>query len=1147
MLERGVATELIAISKGQRRRLQAINMDTQTPVGSLDAWLHGCPASAAPPRALKSPFPVEARRERSKTLSEPMPIPRLHNSHCARAPCCHCLADGDGFMVPGEAHGRMLVNISDPTQMQLESPIDCVLESEGTVRCGRFAASPSDPLSSALISRQAALAIQSVVVGNAVSAAAQCAPLPCPCKARSPFAAAQESCSTKPKLDTAALTLSCNRSTPCPDVGQDLTSVGAFTHSNPVSASTLTIYEAQLNLGCCDTEATTRYGRLFPTVGARSDAQPISRGPSRSLASPTHFIDTAASLPAMPARATVSLASLCTALSSPASHVTLAGANSRCCSYKGSKVQAAAAAPATVISAVGAADAATAAFSRTLASPPETSNRTAADSAATPCLLPYIGGPQYDKSTLCTAAVAALLPPIERNNLEGEAALSSRAASYLPILMLAHQVGSLDAWLESPYPGCGIGIPALQVCQGQTRSRSMLGGPSRSLPTPDCATASMNAVRTITCKSTSQDAAGQTASTTPAPDSLQLPLMLSSQTDTYFVVSRGTCSFKRKSLLSEQLRKATSLPQTNIISSDQSPKASAGLGKDPDVLTDKGNAPERLVAGACVLSHKDPTAHSPDGPAAPVCSSSISSGSRVAAAKLQPEKPAGLHSRCSNISTSRASPFSNKQPLLMVLGSCSEDIDAGSSACGGGGSLCCSSSAGCYSSSSNILHYSRGDRDDGSNEPLYLQPQPQRLLPLLQQDQYPGSGGTLRAAACTATAAAAGPPGEPSPPPHVEATQRAVSTGQCQEPQGFGGLLERGPSSDLWSPQLGQTVPPCHTAPDTPPAPLAPALISAMSSPATATASFSPAHVARASAATTTTSSTPEDKSRNGLESCRGVKDDVPGGGGGGNGGADSEAAAGSATDLTSGGDESCPGSKSQSNAVQLAVAAHLATACVDVASNTVAAEAERPSEEGEHQPAGVEEGSRRGPRGVCFASLFETVLVLPATTDSGGGGGAHRVVRPFGVMDEQTLLRHSRSMGHGVVGLDRSRSLGGLGGSLDAMAAVGANAGWPETSIDARLRDVVNARRSFDVSKAMSMSRASGGGSSRRGGGFFGATAALEAEVPPVMYEGTVRHGLPRKAAAAALARTTSQPISDAVIRPLLFAEEVAEDPTEA
>ncbi|GIL81137.1 hypothetical protein Vretifemale_10051 [Volvox reticuliferus] len=80
-----------------------------------------------------------------------------------------------------------------------------------------------------------------------------------------------------------------------------------------------------------------------------------------------------------------------------------------------------------------------------------------------------------------------------------------------------------------------------------------------------------------------------------------------------------------------------------------------------------------------------------------------------------------------------------------------------------------------------------------------------------------------------------------------------------------------------------------------------------------------------------------------------------------------------------------------------------------------------------------------------------------------------------------------------------------------------------PTAGIDVCLGDVVNARRSFDVSKALSRTRSSGASGSR--GSING---LLEADVDPAMYEGTVRRGLPRKAAAAA--RTMSQPIPESV-----------------
>ncbi|GLI60811.1 hypothetical protein VaNZ11_002917 [Volvox africanus] len=143
-----------------------------------------------------------------------------------------------------------------------------------------------------------------------------------------------------------------------------------------------------------------RCDSLHSVAGPRSVAQPICRVPSRGVASPTRFIDTGSSLPAMATQG-ASLASLCTVLSSPASHMTLATAKSRC-SFGEPKVSAE---DNTTVT-----EAAAAAFGRSMTWAPES-----AKSEVSSGLLPSISVSQNDRTALSffgQPETTVALPPI---------------------------------------------------------------------------------------------------------------------------------------------------------------------------------------------------------------------------------------------------------------------------------------------------------------------------------------------------------------------------------------------------------------------------------------------------------------------------------------------------------------------------------------------------------------------------------------------------------------------------------------------------------------------------------------------------------------------------------------------------------------
>ncbi|GLC42412.1 hypothetical protein PLESTB_001095800 [Pleodorina starrii] len=833
--------------------------------------------------------------------------------------------------------------------------------------------------------------------------------------------------------------------------------------------------------------------------------------------------------------------------------------------------------------------------------------------------------------------------------------------------MPAHQVGSLDAWLGSPFANGGIGVPAIQFFQGQsTRSRSFRSGPSRPVPMAERKPANkLSCAVDAHAGSDGEGEAVQLASTSAAMEIADASLSPATTIDNLLDRSYGFCvsprmatSPKRKSLLSEQLRTASSLPLAawhqphpkeadgendgNVImyacrslgsaqagNRDYGKRLGANLQSTSASLDAPSTARWLLDKTIPAINNHSPEAQgaSPSAEAGsldlqvfPVGGglSGLSDGSRGSGSGGGGGGSAGAESRFRNAS------YGSK---LLVLGSM--DADA-SSACGGGGgscSLACSSSAGCYSSGSNVLqYYSCRDRDDccasggccASGEQLECA----RSLLL----SHPAVSAAAVSVAATGAGAADGA---------VRMARRARSPHPKEQQQCPDGLLER-PAA-----RKPSSLPQPGTATD------ALSLSTALSSPSPCGAGAFPA----SSTATTTTSIAfatggasevsggclaADDDEDDDDEDDTAADDDDP---------VDARTVC-SATDLVSstlGTTDSGMGC----TAVRMAVATHLASAPLDVAAVTepgadsaaaatppappfgplsplplslpdlegagspaggsataaVAAVAakllgtgdgssgdgalagceekqqqqqqpvpaaeqashmsvlslrppsqlepadvpqpphpggEAPGKVGgrpplerhwsEALPAGLE-GSRRGGRGVSYASLFSTVIVLPAGGGSGGGGGGGGATAHLGSdaaadpYNAGVCLQHSLSMG----------SVAGRRG--DVWSGHGADGADGAAASDAWLRDLVNARRSFDVSKTLSRGRAASGaeaGGSRGGSRGGSIHELLEADVAPAMYEGTVRRGLPRRA--APLSRTMSQPVTEEMLRSCLL-----------
>ncbi|GLC38153.1 hypothetical protein PLESTF_001894800 [Pleodorina starrii] len=180
-----------------------------------------------------------------------------------------------------------------------------------------------------------------------------------------------------------------------------------------------------------DEERTMHHGRLRSAACMKSDAQPITRAACHGLGGPSNFLGSAASLPARATQAAVSLESLCTALSSPAAHVTLATAYTRCLYSNEPKIQLPADSAAAAV-------AVAAAFSRsmtTLPSLPETSSSSSSSlsgASSNGCLFPYIGCWNYDKlavgTSIDSSGPRSLLPPIGVSNGHRESDTAAAAS-----------------------------------------------------------------------------------------------------------------------------------------------------------------------------------------------------------------------------------------------------------------------------------------------------------------------------------------------------------------------------------------------------------------------------------------------------------------------------------------------------------------------------------------------------------------------------------------------------------------------------------------------------------------------------------------------------------------------------------------------
>ncbi|GIL50556.1 hypothetical protein Vafri_6720 [Volvox africanus] len=814
--------------------------------------------------------------------------------------------------------------------------------------------------------------------------------------------------------------------------------------------------------------------------------------------------------------------------------------------------------------------------------------------------------------------------------------------------MPAHQVGSLDSWLESPSNSCGLGRPLFQVCQ--TRPRTFLGGSSKSVPVEDCAIS----LGTNNKGNNGPRDVGKPASAYSAVDVANSPRIASVGNDehldgpgTYIVVSRGASSFKRKSLLSEQLRSAASLPLPILPSNIDA----------EDVALETNNP----TTSRTVCTRQRSTAEAPEVTVCGTQLAPLNSSISTTYAKRQasilsvyPRASQGYDETnmlksskggadASPPSTSGASPSSDmygngcgsgdtvsycgeggirvssrSKSLLVLMSAGSMDADA-SSACGGAGSLACSSSTGYFSSSSNVLQY-RGDRDDNSNELLYVQFSSNALM--------------AAAAACTGAGAATCMASLATTEGHTTATLRALS---AEHHKCFGdnlpepAVLAAAPAPVSLSVQGTPVIASPRTtalssAPRETPGPT---VVCAQGNP-------------NASLLTADTIGNTEGDVREGCEDY-----------------CSSSLAVCSATDLISGSPSGSGKEKRPSTVVQLAVAAHIAAVCstakdTDIGNAAIvagqcdilspcmataaeaafsgveagvdssfmllgpgaacaAADPQAPPEQaadlqglmrhrvtlatpagagyggvavtavpavsavaahllmggvegrgasaagaapeptcfeaesrtlnpsmddpaaegmkdrsapqakmhlkfpGEERPklsmeqlagqpgAGSPaepEASPRSPRGIPLSNLFPTVMLVPVTHSF--SHAAH----PYGATGR--TIQHSMS-------LDCRTSGASLWGVEDA--------GEPTTAVAVCLGDAVNARRSFDISTALSRTKSSGVSGSRKS-----INGLLEADIDPAMYEGTVRHGLPRKAAALALARTKSQPVPEEV-----------------
>ncbi|GLI60810.1 hypothetical protein VaNZ11_002916 [Volvox africanus] len=811
--------------------------------------------------------------------------------------------------------------------------------------------------------------------------------------------------------------------------------------------------------------------------------------------------------------------------------------------------------------------------------------------------------------------------------------------------MPAHQVGSLDSWLESPSSPCGLGRPLFQVCQ--TRPRSFIGGSSKSVSVEDCAIS----LGTVNKGNNGPRDVGRSASTSAVVDVADSPLIASNDKHldgpgTYIVVSRGALSFKRKSLLSEQLRSATSLPLPISMSSTIDAEDVALETNNPatsrTACTRQRNTAEAPEAAICVTQRAPlnsciaTTYAKRQASILPVYHISSAGYDEINMLKSS-EVGADAPPPCASAASPNSDMYGNTcgsvntvpyfgedgirvssrgKSLLVLMSAGSMDADA-SSACGGVGSLACSSSTGYFSSSSNVLQYYRGDRDDNSNEPLYMQFSSNALM--------------AAAAACTGVGAATCMASLGSTEGHTTATLRALSAEQhkCFD----NNLPERAvlaaAPSPLSLPLEGTPAigPPLITAlSSTPRETLVPSVVGAQENPSAT------------SITTDTIGNTESDVSEGCADFC-----------------SSSSLAVCSATDLISGSPSCSDRKRHPSTVVQLAVAAHIAASCstaqdtdiskaaivagqcdivtpcmasaAEAASSGVeaagdssfllqgpgaacaAADSQAPPEQsadsqglmghrvimaapagaghgvavtaipavsavaahllggiegrvataaavapepacfeaesrtpipsvdpaaegmkdsapqakvqlkltGEERPklsmeqpagqpgAGVPaepEASRRSPKGISLSNLFPTVFLVPVTHSIG------HATHPCGATGR--TIQHS-------VSLNCRTSGAGIWGVEDA--------GEPTAAMDVCLGDAVNARRSFDASKALSRAKSSGVSGSRDS-----INGLLEADVNPAMYEGTVRRGLPRKAAALALARTKSQPVPEEV-----------------